>query len=156
MPEEKFSDDLTKSDSVGIVADPVKGEYLFIDYGRFIEAFANPDKKQKRPRKIVLDYLEDESLPRFVFEKAKNKYSDAFRKIIKELVGFKFKKDFDPVNDFDILMEKYKPIEDDPYPSIQPINERFKKYYYQKKDKVGRNDPCPCKSGKKYKKCCDH
>ena len=21
-------------------------------------------------------------------------------------------------------------------------------------DKVGRNDPCPCKSGKKYKKCC--
>ena len=21
-------------------------------------------------------------------------------------------------------------------------------------DKVGRNDPCPCGSGKKYKKCC--
>lgn len=20
--------------------------------------------------------------------------------------------------------------------------------------KVGRNDPCPCRSGKKYKKCC--
>ena len=23
-----------------------------------------------------------------------------------------------------------------------------------KKDKVGPNDPCPCGSGKKYKKCC--
>jgi len=23
-----------------------------------------------------------------------------------------------------------------------------------KKNKVGRNDPCPCGSGKKYKKCC--
>ena len=23
-----------------------------------------------------------------------------------------------------------------------------------RKDKVGRNDPCPCGSGKKYKKCC--
>jgi uncharacterized protein len=23
------------------------------------------------------------------------------------------------------------------------------------KSKVGRNDPCPCGSGKKYKKCCD-
>jgi len=23
-----------------------------------------------------------------------------------------------------------------------------------KKDKVGRNEPCPCGSGKKYKKCC--
>jgi uncharacterized protein YecA (UPF0149 family) len=22
------------------------------------------------------------------------------------------------------------------------------------KPKVGRNDPCPCGSGKKYKKCC--
>jgi uncharacterized protein YecA (UPF0149 family) len=24
----------------------------------------------------------------------------------------------------------------------------------QKQVKVGRNDPCPCGSGKKYKKCC--
>ncbi len=23
-------------------------------------------------------------------------------------------------------------------------------------EKVGRNDPCPCGSGKKYKKCCEH
>jgi len=23
-----------------------------------------------------------------------------------------------------------------------------------KKEKIGRNDPCPCGSGKKYKKCC--
>ena len=24
----------------------------------------------------------------------------------------------------------------------------------REEDKVGRNDPCPCGSGKKYKKCC--
>jgi len=24
----------------------------------------------------------------------------------------------------------------------------------RQKKKVGRNDPCPCGSGKKYKKCC--
>ena len=23
-------------------------------------------------------------------------------------------------------------------------------------DKVGRNDPCPCGSGKKFKKCCEN
>ena len=28
------------------------------------------------------------------------------------------------------------------------------KPYIRKSVKVGRNDPCPCKSGKKYKKCC--
>ena len=25
---------------------------------------------------------------------------------------------------------------------------------FKKEEKIGRNDPCPCKSGKKYKKCC--
>ena len=28
------------------------------------------------------------------------------------------------------------------------VSERKKKF------KLGRNDPCPCGSGKKYKKCC--
>jgi SEC-C motif-containing protein len=26
--------------------------------------------------------------------------------------------------------------------------------YVKEQPKVGRNDPCPCGSGKKYKKCC--
>ena len=26
--------------------------------------------------------------------------------------------------------------------------------YIRKEPKIGRNDPCPCNSGKKYKKCC--
>ena len=25
---------------------------------------------------------------------------------------------------------------------------------FQTRTKIGRNDPCPCGSGKKYKKCC--
>ena len=32
-----------------------------------------------------------------------------------------------------------------------------KKVFYNERGdvmKVGRNDPCPCGSGKKYKKCC--
>ena len=29
-----------------------------------------------------------------------------------------------------------------------------KKEPIRKKEKIGRNDPCPCGSGKKYKKCC--
>ncbi len=27
---------------------------------------------------------------------------------------------------------------------------------YTNEHKIGRNDPCPCGSGKKYKKCCLH
>jgi hypothetical protein len=32
----------------------------------------------------------------------------------------------------------------------------FQKLAVQRTVKVGRNDPCPCGSGKKFKKCCLH
>ena len=35
---------------------------------------------------------------------------------------------------------------DEPYESVTTV--------VRKGPKVGRNDPCPCGSGKKYKKCC--
>lgn len=34
------------------------------------------------------------------------------------------------------------------------IREEHQKDRYVMKSKIGRNDPCPCGSGKKYKKCC--
>jgi len=34
--------------------------------------------------------------------------------------------------------------------NIDPLGRKIRK----KKKKIGRNDPCPCGSGKKYKKCC--
>lgn len=33
-------------------------------------------------------------------------------------------------------------------------NERRQGIYVRAEEKTGRNDPCPCKSGKKYKQCC--
>ncbi|MGD9854968.1 MAG: SEC-C metal-binding domain-containing protein [Planctomycetaceae bacterium] len=48
-------------------------------------------------------------------------------------------------DDFDDY--RYDDAEDDvPPPAAQTI--------HRKQPKVGRNDPCPCGSGKKYKKCC--
>ena len=35
-------------------------------------------------------------------------------------------------------------------------NTPVKKQPVRKEKKVGPNDPCPCGSGKKYKKCCMH
>jgi hypothetical protein len=59
--------------------------------------------------------------------------------------------------DLDSILEEKKNIplgdDDNPIPLI--------KFEYvkkgppkQKQDTIGRNDPCPCGSGKKYKKCC--
>ena len=42
-------------------------------------------------------------------------------------------------------------------PAAQQIPERERKKpetYRREQPKVGRNDPCPCGSGKKYKQCC--
>jgi uncharacterized protein YecA (UPF0149 family) len=34
------------------------------------------------------------------------------------------------------------------YPDTRPVT------YTRGKPKIGRNNPCPCGSGKKFKKCC--
>ena len=48
-------------------------------------------------------------------------------------------------------------------PAVSQLFEQFVKQplaagktYVRKTPKVGRNDPCPCGSGKKYKRCCLH
>ncbi len=48
-----------------------------------------------------------------------------------------------------------EPMSDD-MPAEQQIPQREKRQETVKRDqpKVGRNDPCPCGSGKKYKHCC--
>ncbi|MBP3231426.1 MAG: preprotein translocase subunit SecA [Anaerovibrio sp.] len=38
--------------------------------------------------------------------------------------------------------------------SSESAEEDTKKQPYVKEEKIGRNDPCPCGSGKKYKNCC--
>ena len=41
-----------------------------------------------------------------------------------------------------------------PQQAPKPQNERKPETYRREMPKVGRNDPCPCGSGKKYKNCC--
>ena len=63
---------------------------------------------------------------------------EIYKQILEHWGGFEDEEDAD---EFERLFEKGKSIEDD----YQPI---------RVEPKIGRNDPCPCGSGKKYKKCC--
>ncbi|HHT76751.1 MAG TPA: SEC-C domain-containing protein [Clostridiaceae bacterium] len=38
--------------------------------------------------------------------------------------------------------------------TMDSLKQEFRQSNMAHSDKVGRNDPCPCGSGKKYKKCC--
>jgi hypothetical protein len=46
--------------------------------------------------------------------------------------------------------------EDPPFPESEPRGNVFSGLFVPQRvvSKVGRNDPCPCGSGKKHKKCC--
>ncbi|AEP10475.1 SEC-C metal-binding domain-containing protein [Micavibrio aeruginosavorus] len=52
-------------------------------------------------------------------------------------------------NDMDHVISQYFPAA--PYKNMK---QALKHYQSQSKRKVGRNEPCPCGSGKKHKKCC--
>ena len=39
-------------------------------------------------------------------------------------------------------------------PSARPQERKIQKTVVNTERKIGRNDPCPCGSGKKYKNCC--
>jgi hypothetical protein len=51
-----------------------------------------------------------------------------------------------PAGWVDSLLQDYEPDEDEPDEWSEPI--------VNAEPRIGRNDPCPCGSGKKYKKCC--
>jgi uncharacterized protein YecA (UPF0149 family) len=44
------------------------------------------------------------------------------------------------------IEETEEDYEDEPEEIVEP--------FFQETPKIGRNSPCPCGSGKKYKKCC--
>jgi hypothetical protein len=49
-------------------------------------------------------------------------------------------------DEMDSFLPALPPSRDDRQPVVEPIRNET--------PKIGRNDPCPCGSGKKYKKCC--
>ena len=48
-------------------------------------------------------------------------------------------------------------LDDELQDHVDEIDERWREHVArsERTAKIGRNDPCPCKSGKKYKKCCE-
>ena len=59
-----------------------------------------------------------------------------------------------PAGDFTSLQAA---IDNDQIKKLEILAQQYKKAHTQKVreyKKIGRNDPCPCGSGQKYKNCC--
>jgi hypothetical protein len=66
---------------------------------------------------------------------------------------------YEPFGELPDLVASYEGLSEAPLPDalrehVDAIRARFEARAPAQSTKVGRNDPCPCGSGKKYKKCC--
>ncbi|MDD5020908.1 MAG: SEC-C metal-binding domain-containing protein, partial [Endomicrobiaceae bacterium] len=52
------------------------------------------------------------------------------------------------------VFNQQKMVEGKPADGVEKENNNKSKINAKDIKKIGRNDPCPCGSGKKYKKCC--
>ncbi|MCF7920613.1 MAG: DUF1186 domain-containing protein [Candidatus Cloacimonetes bacterium] len=107
------------------------------------------------PRQIILRYINDSEDCSYNFERLKKLESE-----IKETDWWKFIELTEPeeikLTYFDRIsaeQEDFEQSQRDYCEEIRYNNEPVKPYV-RTGEKIGRNDPCPCGSGKKYKKCC--
>jgi len=160
-PEMHFPKELLKSKDVGIVFNELSGQHYVVNYGIILNVFQSPDEvKIQRYKKDILTYLDDQTISPYVLKKLFFKFPQNAEAIIRKILN---RPEFCLEKDFDSLMDEFKPSFKGKriYPYILPMSHKFVEAMRSELDpkggngkKVGRNDPCPCGSGKKYKKCC--
>lgn len=145
---------------VGIIFDEELGLSAVPFYKTFCKIFEEKDYKNiENYDKCIEHFLLTDGISANLLKRVEAKYSN-FMKVINEI--------YDTNMTFDELLEKYKPqhLKEKIFSSTTVLYESktFSKtlgYIEEESNKpkidtanIGRNDPCPCGSGKKYKKCC--
>ena len=160
-PETHFPEGLLKSKDVGIVFDELSGQHYLINYGIILDIFQSPDDvKIQRYRKNILTYLEDQTISPYVLKRLFFRFPQNAEVIVRRVLD---RPELNLERDFDSLMDEFKPSFKDKkiYPYILPVSHKYANAIRPELDpkkgngkEFGRNDPCSCGSGKKYKKCC--
>jgi len=115
-------------------------EYSVTDLWQMIFIFKWPQLYYPDPskEKIYRDTFCNDNSEMIVFRNSQNLIFNMFRPDLQAKIREKNKDIFDDLYDIDEDDEYYYPNET----------------YVREEPKISRNDPCPCGSGKKYKKCC--
>ena len=144
---------------VAVIFDKDKGLYAVPFYETFCKIFEDKDSVENA-KQCIEYFLANEAIPDTILERVASKYSN-FMDTINELLSTNYT--------FDELIKKYKSeyLENTIYSSATVLfcsnafSEIFDYISAEPEEKpaassvkVGRNDPCPCGSGKKYKLCC--
>ncbi len=148
---------------VGIMFSSDNGLLTIPFYGTFKKIFESQDYKTVKGYKdCVKSFLTDDKVPPFVFEKLYKVFGEDFLQKIRQILNLKKELSFESIickYKQSFLSKKYFSS-----PTVLYSSEAFEKLMMlnsdvDKKKTVisgakGRNKPCPCGSGKKYKKCC--
>ena len=146
---------------VGIIFDEELGMYAIPFYGTFNKIFEVPDyTKITNYDKCIEYFFNNDKFSANLIRRVAAKH-DNFEKIVNSVLKTKLS--------LDELLEKYKSryLENKIVSSttvlyrskafsntLGIIEENENHPQIEVNHKIGRNDPCPCGSGKKYKKCC--
>lgn len=146
---------------VGIVFDKELGLYAVPFFETFNKIFENPEEIENA-KACVLFFLENDKFSANIIKRVAERHEN-FMEVVNKFLGTNYS--------FDELLEHYKSryLENKIFSSttvlykskafsktLGIIEEDIEKPTLEGIDlsKVGRNDPCPCGSGKKFKKCC--
>lgn len=146
---------------IGLVYDDELGLFVIPFLSTFEHIFEEENYKTiEGAKECINHFLESEKIPPFILKEAYAKDSKKFLQIINDATGENFKS-------FKTLEKKYKYeyLEDTKFSptTVLYLSKAFNRlmgFANEEKSKVpvgadvGRNEPCPCGSGKKYKKCC--
>ena len=147
-----FSSHKDKFD-VTLLVDKDWGFYALPFYKTFCNLFEG--KIVKNAENLIAYYLETKAIGANILNRVATKYEN-FMEVINSIM----KTDYT----FETLIQKYKPLQTYASATILEESNVFSKLVDIMQEeserqetpviKVGRNDPCSCGSGKKYKKCC--
>ena len=143
---------------VAVIFDKENGLYAIPFYETFCKVLENKDSVENA-KACVEYFLTNDSIPNTILERVSTQYPN-FMEVVNELMETNYT--------FDELVKNYKSdyLKNKIYSSATILfcSNAFSQifdYISEPKpqapvvtEKVGRNDPCPCGSGKKFKNCC--
>lgn len=145
---------------VAVIFDEKNGLYAIPFYKTFCKVFENKDEVENA-KGCVEYFLTNDSIPNTILDRVSTQYPN-FMEVVNEFMGTSY--------NYEELIKKYKSeyLDNKIYSSAtilfcsNAFSEIFDYISEPKPEqpvvmgKIGRNEPCPCGSGKKYKNCCMH
>lgn len=142
---------------VAVIFDKEKGLYAIPFYETFTKIFEGVEVEGKN--ECIKYFLTNDSIPNTILERVSTQYKN-FMEVINESLGKNYTFE-ELVQEYKAEYLKYKLYSSatvlycsNAFANVFDLISEVKEEPITPITKVGRNEPCPCGSGKKFKNCC--